>query len=127
MKSPQKSPQESSAILPDEIFFEDYIVALYKCHERRKIDSVRWRLFLVPLAHLFEKFGRERADDETYEHIKAIISGCTLQHRDKICDFLPSFLSKSKRYRNIGMRIGYGGLCALPEEPGDSLYVFLSC
>ncbi|EZF75414.1 hypothetical protein H105_03001 [Trichophyton soudanense CBS 452.61] len=101
----------------------DYLNYLYELDQSRQVNGVRWRLSLIPILELFNKFGNPHANTETYDHLFRLISESSLrfQHRDKIRKCLPGWVSKSKRYNTLVEELGIGSLCVLPDI-GDSLW-----
>ncbi|KUL86893.1 hypothetical protein ZTR_05250 [Talaromyces verruculosus] len=124
-KNPQLVLKRSPGkILSGEPSIAEYLDALPVLEEARKIDAICWRLFLVPLPDLIERFNRLKLHSHTLDDIVTVIcqSGYTIQKANEIRERLPSWILKGKRYAAIALDIGYGGLCALPEETGDTIW-----
>lgn len=99
-----------------------YLDTLYHLHINKKVDKVRWRLSLIPLSRLYETFERQRADAGVHEDIVSIITQAGLtKYGENIGEHMPSWLLKSKRYEGLAKRVGYGGICCLPDDIGDLL------
>lgn len=115
--------EKSADNLPQEIGFNHYLESLYHVEQNRQVETVQWRIGLIPLSDLVEKFNRTRADTETHHDLVTILSqsGLVFQHEDKIRKSLPSWLLKSKRYKTLAMSVGYGGIASLPDGPSDLL------
>ncbi|EED11689.1 hypothetical protein TSTA_108750 [Talaromyces stipitatus ATCC 10500] len=109
---------------PERISIADYLDALYDLEKDRKINTVRWRLSLIPLSDLIHKFDRANSHAQTRDDIVTVISqsSLTIQNEVEIRKYLPSWLQRGKRYKTLAPKIGYGGICALPEEPGDTIW-----
>ncbi|KAF3481543.1 uncharacterized protein GIQ15_04302 [Arthroderma uncinatum] len=101
-----------------------YLDYVYELDRNRQIDSVRWRLSLIPILDLFRRFNRTNVDAATCDDLITIItqSGLAFQHEDKIRERLPDWVRKSRRYNTLATAVGLGGICVLPEEPGDTMW-----
>ncbi|PGH21502.1 hypothetical protein AJ80_03170 [Polytolypa hystricis UAMH7299] len=123
-QNPRKFLEKSAGNLPQEIAVNNYLESLYHVGQNRQIETVQWRIGLIPLSDLAEKFNRTRVNTETHHDLVTILSqsGLVFQHEDEIRKSLPSWLLKSKRYKILATTVGYGGIASLPVGPGDLLW-----
>lgn len=122
-RNPSKFLEKSSDNVRKEIALNNYLEALYHLERNRQVDTVRWRIGLIPLSDMFEKFNRTFMNTETHNDLVAIVSqsGLAFQHEDGIRESLPSWIRKSKRYKILAMKVGYGGVACLPDGTGNLL------
>lgn len=121
-KNPSLLFQAGSKNLCQESSAADYLDYLYELDQSRQVNALRWRLSLIPLLEIFNKFDLPHANTETYNHLFTLISesSLSLKHKDEIRVCLPSWVAKSKRYNTLVKELGPGSVCVLPDI-GDSM------
>ncbi|EQL33195.1 hypothetical protein BDFG_04641 [Blastomyces dermatitidis ATCC 26199] len=81
-----------------EVSINCYLEEVYRSHQDRQRDTVRWRLLLISIAGLLERFNHALLRNGTREDLITIISNSSLslQHKDEIRKELPGWINKSK-------------------------------
>ncbi|EGE06666.1 hypothetical protein TEQG_05663 [Trichophyton equinum CBS 127.97] len=122
-KNPSLLFQDGSKNLCQESLAADYLDYLYELDQSRQVNALRWRLSLIPLLEIFNKFDLPHANTETYNHLFTLISesSLSLKHKDEIRVCLPIWVAKSKRYNTLVKELGPGSVCVLPDI-GDSIW-----
>jgi hypothetical protein len=115
---------KKSKTLPEVQSISSYLSVLYHLQESQQIDRVHWRLFLIPLSNVFETLGRSWGWRTTIDtDLISLLSnaGLIAENEKHLCQYIPSWHSKSKRYRILAEEVGYGGLCCLPDDISNLL------
>ncbi|KKZ67826.1 hypothetical protein EMCG_06508 [[Emmonsia] crescens] len=93
----------SSRVGHEENLVERHFNAIYHLHISRNVDTVRWRLLLLPLCHLKRKFQfqRQRTEDGWKEFTDVITKSTLLNHRPDITAAVSTWTSAAERYEEI--------------------------
>ncbi|EGD99582.1 hypothetical protein TESG_06847 [Trichophyton tonsurans CBS 112818] len=123
-RDPSTFFKSNSNGLPQRSSVTDYLDYMYELDQNRQINSIRWKLSLIPILDLFKRFNRTNTNAGTCDDIITVIiqSGLIFRHGDQIRERLPDWLRKSRRYNTLATEVGLGGICVLPEEPGDTMW-----
>lgn len=117
-KEPQTIFEQGRDISPSNPI-DCYFNVIYSLHESRSVDSVRWKLCLIPLSRLKRRFQSQRISSNKLDDLAtvAIQSGLLVHNKEEIRKSLPSLLTISNRYERLATSAGgEGTLCCLPED-----------
>lgn len=87
------------------------------------MDNVRWRLCLIALANVVDKFEGVYPTNSLVEQVTNIVDPKRVRTGEEgIAKWLQPLLRAASKYRLLTEELGIGELCCLPPDTGNTMY-----